>query len=109
MFKICVVCAGLLGCSVPSYGPFTPNYRPFVEVWEPNDRLEFDQNERLLKETQSKSQWKKTFETAFKESNAGKALTWIELLAKGESPAAQSKSPAAVRRKRKSGILRLSH
>jgi len=76
-------------------------YRPYVEVWEPTDRLEFDQNERLLKETQSKSQWKKPFETAFKESNAGKALTWIELLAKGESPPAQSKSPPAKAKEKK--------
>ncbi|MCF7973742.1 MAG: PSD1 and planctomycete cytochrome C domain-containing protein [Phycisphaerae bacterium] len=71
-------------------------YRPYVEVWEPNDRLEFDRNERLLKEIDAKSQWNDTFEATFKSDPAVTPLTWIELLAKGESPAPEGGAKSKI-------------
>ncbi|NQV31352.1 MAG: DUF1553 domain-containing protein, partial [Phycisphaeraceae bacterium] len=66
-------------------------YRPYVEVWDPNDRLEFDQNKRLLEKTESQSKWNDAFETAFKANEAVKPLSWVALLAKGEPPEPDSK------------------
>jgi hypothetical protein len=64
-------------------------YRPYVEVWDPNDRLEFDQNKALLAEVKTKSQWEEAFAAGFEANDSIKPLTWIPLLAKGESPSAK--------------------
>jgi hypothetical protein len=71
-------------------------YQPYVEVWEPNDRLEFDRNERLLKQIESESQWDEAFETTFKANESVTPLAWIELLARGESPASDGKDKNKV-------------
>ena len=66
-------------------------YRPYVEIWEPNDRLEFDQNKRLLEKIDSEHPWDDAFETTFKVNEAVKPLTWVALLAKGEPPETDAK------------------
>ena len=71
-------------------------YRPYVEVWEPNDRLEFDQHKRLLEKIKAESLWDETFETAFKENESVKPLAWAALLAKGESPNPDAKDKKKV-------------
>ncbi len=61
-------------------------YRPYVEVWTPDERSEFEKNERLLKEIDASGHWDEAFETAFTENESVKPLAWVACLAKGESP-----------------------
>lgn len=61
-------------------------YRPYVEVWRPTERKEFDENEDLLKEIKAKSEWDEAFATTFKANESVKPLKWLALLAKGEAP-----------------------
>lgn len=61
-------------------------YRPYVEVWQPSEREEFDQNERLLEDIKAKTEWDEAFAATFKEHESVKPLTWIALLGKGEAP-----------------------
>jgi hypothetical protein len=61
-------------------------YRPYVELWEPQDRAEYERNEALLAQIRSQSQWDDAFAKNLDEDASVAPLTWTPLLAKGESP-----------------------
>jgi len=71
-------------------------YRPYVEIWEAEEQKEFERNEAQLKTIQTQSQWDPNAPIPPVDSNAVTPLVWTELLAKGESPAAEGKEKKKV-------------
>ncbi len=71
-------------------------YRPYVEIWKPEDQKEFERNEARLKAIQVQSQWDANAPIPLDDSNSVTPLAWTDLLAKGENPTTEGKEKKKI-------------